>query len=155
MDNIETEIYLRPAKEEDLNFIVSAFVRERQNWIQYKYINKDLHIKFSEKVLANLFSRGANAYIAVLNKNPDVYVGYVITEKLGTTEDDPCVIVHFLYVKKSLRKKGVTKAILSHLKVDTNKPILTSCACPIFNAPNIRQKYKFVVRPDLSGSIFY
>ena len=145
---INSEIFIRPANENDVGFIVKSFVAERYNWTEFKFRPSDTHKTLSEKVLAEMFARGAKAYVAVLNEDTSVYVGYIIVEEFSAPVGK-LRVVHFLYVKKALRRQGVAKAILDYFKIDTSKPIVTTCACPIFNKSRLRENYSFIQRIDL------
>jgi ribosomal protein S18 acetylase RimI-like enzyme len=108
------EIEIRAAYLEDIPFLfatllksyryASTFARKISNDVFYKY-----HHAFLEACLQR---PGSKVMVAHPKGEPDVILGYVLTEKRAGGED----VIHFSYVKKSFRQMGVARALWATLE---------------------------------------
>lgn len=136
---------LDPNSREDINFVTSAYIRERHNALDNRIVPKKMFYKRSTIQLNNLLNRGARVFIAVLASDPTVYLGWVLYEIVGDK-----IIVYFCYVKKALRKQGVATQLIEKLNFDTSErpvEILTTFAST--STLQMIDKVKLIGIPDM------
>lgn len=102
-------ITFRPYQITDCNFILAT-------WMKGNYYGSDWFKEIEKKSYYNNYSRYVQKIllkpsviiaIACLKENPDIILGYSVTEEVSGKN-----IVHFVYVKDEWRKIGIAKDIL-------------------------------------------
>ena len=96
---------VRDYKPEDKAFIMSTFLRGLyygDSW--FSSMPKDLFMNHY-KVIADAILNKHTVKVACLKEDPDIILGYSILSKDFST-------IHWVFVKSSFRKLGVSKALL-------------------------------------------
>lgn len=103
MNELNNLIFIRPGELTDLPLIYASFLRGL--YYDNEFFNMIPKKEFMENykgALTSLLDK-SKITIACLKEDPDVIVGYTIT--------NPSVL-HWVYVKSSWRKQGVAKLLL-------------------------------------------
>lgn len=102
------KIEIRPYKIEDKDFVFSTWLRSYRHASKFaKKISNAVYYKWHPQVIERILTRGGQIYVAHLENDPDVILGYVCLE----TQDK--LVVHYLYVKKAFRNMGVAKMLFT------------------------------------------
>ena len=105
---IAPEIEVRLAKQDDLNFIFSCWLRSYRHASQFaKKISNDIFYKFHHKLIEGIIIRGAQIRIAHPVGDPDTILGFSCLEMW---QEKP--VVHFVYIKKAFRNMGIAKKLV-------------------------------------------
>lgn len=90
------------------NLIYATWLRSYEaNSLRSKHIPRDVFFEEHHKVLDGIFDRNPEVHLAVLPDDPDVVLGWSVTEP---------GLIHFVYVKPSFRKYGIATALLQHVQ---------------------------------------
>jgi GNAT superfamily N-acetyltransferase len=125
---------IRPGISNDFNFVLATFLKGLyygDSW--FSLIPRDIFMEnYKHIVKALLEHPNTMLVMACLKDDPDITLGYSLLSKDGAT-------VHWIYVKKAWRKKGIGKSLLpkspkyvSHLS-ELGKSLLTKINNPQFN----------------------
>lgn len=122
---------IRDMKPEDKNFILATFLRGLyygDSW--FSLISKDAFMTNYKKVGEFLLNHEkVTIKIACLKEDPDVILGYSILSTDFST-------VHWVFVKKAWREKGIAKSILpNHPTEVTHLTTLGKSLLPKINNP--------------------
>lgn len=106
-------ISVRPAKETDLSFIYATMLRSLYYSVPfYKEIDKKAFFVNYSKVVQQLLQKpGTEIAIACFADEPDIILGYAITEPVNA-------VGHFAYVKAPWRAKGIFKQLLENKQIN-------------------------------------
>lgn len=72
-----------------------------------KNIPRDIFFAEHHNIIDGIMARGATVTLAVLPDEPDVVLGWSVTEG---------PLVHYVYVKPAFRQHGMATALLGHVK---------------------------------------
>lgn len=89
-------ITIRPAKESDLNYVVSSWIRSVRGQYPYKLFCKPAMTKYSDRVQRMVYGH-SQVTVAADAKDEDVILGWMV--------HDPGVL-HFAWVKLPFRRNG-------------------------------------------------
>lgn len=96
---------IRDGKPEDVNFIISTFLRGLyygDTW--FSIIPKEIFMANYKKVIIALLNN-ATVKVACLKDDPDIIIGYSILSNDYLT-------IHYVYVKEKWRKQGIARSLL-------------------------------------------
>lgn len=102
-------ITFRLAKESDLNFIFSTWVKGMASGTEYNaLINRQQFVyHFGEFVKKRVLSPGILIMVAALKENEDVILGYSVVQRVKDKN-----ALHWVYVKREWRRLGLMKDLL-------------------------------------------
>ena len=90
------------------NLIYATWLRSYEaSSLAAKHVPRDVFFSEHHKVLDGIFRRGATVKLAVLPDEPDVVLGWSVTEGAA--------LVHYVYVKPAFRKHGIATQLLRHI----------------------------------------
>src|ERR1700677_4935251 len=114
---ISMPIEIRPAYLEDIPFIFATWLRSYRHSSTFaKKISNDIYYLRHHLVIDLILKReGSKVLVVHPQGEPDVILGYVVTEK----QPDGAEVVHYTYVKKSFRRMGIAETLWKEL--DKNK----------------------------------
>ena len=101
------KIRIREFKDEDVNFIISCWVRSSySNGTGYKEKLGTYH-KGLDRLIKRKYEQGElMAFVACLEEEEDLILGFAIFGLDYT--------LHFVYVKEAFKRQGICKKLLSH-----------------------------------------
>ena len=107
------EVEIRGAYLEDVNFIFATMLKSYRHASTFaRKISNDVFYKYHRAFLDSCLKRpNSQVLIAHPKGEPDVILGYLLTEKRDTGEN----VIHYTYVKKSFRQMGVARALWQKL----------------------------------------
>lgn len=105
--SIRDEVSLRPATQADLNFILSSWVKSYRE--HAGDMPGPIYYEGQRNLVTTLLQR-CGATIACDPDDPSAIFGYVVSEKRG-----PVVVVHYVYVKHTLRRLGIARQLLAEV----------------------------------------
>lgn len=110
---MHSEIEVREAFLEDVSFIFATWLRSYRHSSTFaKKISNDIYYARHHLVIDLILKRpGSKVLVAHPKDEPDVILGYVVTEK----QPDGADIVHYTYVKKAFRQMGIAGALWKDL----------------------------------------
>lgn len=134
MSDIKSAVSIRAYQQSDFSFVIATFLRGLyygDSW--FSMVPKDIFMRFYAKIVESLLVNGKNAVIIACDKtDPDTIMGYALMSNDGST-------IHWVYVKKAWRNKGVAKlmipkgfSIVTHLN-NEGKEIIKKYPEVIFN----------------------
>lgn len=95
---------LRPGMAADQNFIFATWLRSYKHSSQFaRRVPDRLFYKFHQAAIARILGRGAETLVCTPPGEPELILGYSVRE--GVT-------LHFVYVKKPFRRRGIGLALL-------------------------------------------
>lgn len=104
-------IEVRAAKLDDLPFIYSTWLRSYRHSSQFaKKITNEIFYDMHHRVIDSFITRGGTVLIAHAKGEPDVILGYLCMESVGS-------ILQYIYVKEAFRKMGIGKALFEYSKL--------------------------------------
>lgn len=108
------EIEVRAAYIEDVPFLFATLLRSYRHASNFaRRISNDVFYKYHHAFLdACLKRNGSKVLVAHPKGEPDVILGYLLTEALPSGEE----IIHYTYVKKSFRQMGIARALWAKLE---------------------------------------
>jgi GNAT superfamily N-acetyltransferase len=106
--DIPFSLGLRAAKQEDLNFILSSWLRSYRD-AKRTMKNHD-YFTGQQKLIAALADRRSLVIGCDVDK-PDWIVGYACGQKL----EDGSLLLDYVYVKQPYRERGIGKALIAAL----------------------------------------
>lgn len=108
------EIETRDAYLEDVPFIFATWLRSYRHASAFaRKISNEVYFARHHMVIDLILKRaGSKVSVAHPRGEPDVILGYVVSEKQPDGED----VVHYTYVKKSFRQMGVASALWKNLE---------------------------------------
>jgi ribosomal protein S18 acetylase RimI-like enzyme len=132
------DIEVRPGYVEDLNFIFATWLRSYRHASQFaRKISNEIFYSRHHLVIDLILKRnGSKVLVAHPKGEPDVILGYVVTE----TQPDGANVLHYSYVKKSFRQMGIAKALWK----DMNSTVFTHHTA---DADWIAKKFNLVYDP--------
>lgn len=103
-----TDYTLRAARPEDLNFILSTWLRNYRFSSPFaKNITNTVYYKWHEKLVKAILTRPSTwVTVACDPTDTNVVYGYIVAE----TQD--VNVLHYIYVKKPFRGFGIGKALM-------------------------------------------
>lgn len=126
---------IRPATEEDVNFIFNSWLKSYRDSFFGKNISKTIYFASHHKILEKLL-KNCSVLVAVDANNPGDIVGYCVTEDVAGFQ-----VIHFVYVKHIFRMLGIAKALLNAAKIDMTKASIYT--------HHTKSCYKVVVRYNM------
>jgi ribosomal protein S18 acetylase RimI-like enzyme len=111
---VAAEIEVRAAYLEDVPFVFATLLRSYRHASTFaRKISNDVFYKYHHMFLDACLKRpGSSVLVAYPKGEPDVILGYVLTERQADGED----VIHFTYVKRSFRQMGVARALWNKLE---------------------------------------
>lgn len=101
---------LRPAKPEDVNFIVHSFLKRYRDAIHIRLVTDKVYYEKQHAVIAKILQTpGCDVRVACDPEDENHIYGWVLAEHLT----DDWILLHFCYVKGAFRRFGVAKALLN------------------------------------------
>jgi hypothetical protein len=112
---VKDEIGIRPVQGSDLSHIYATWLRACRTGSKFaKGIPNDVFFPSHSKVVERILKRpNTRTLIAHLKTDPDIILGYLVTEKRPDLE-----IVHFMFVKMPFRKLGILNELVQFSGVD-------------------------------------
>lgn len=102
-------ITIRPSTPEDINFVYATWLPGLyfgNSW--FKEINRMLYYKKYHAVIDGIIKRpNITVSIACLKEDPDVILGYAITEI-----QEPGIVLHWVFTRPVWRNLGIAKQLL-------------------------------------------
>ena len=97
-----------PGTESARSLVYATWLRSYEAWsLAAKHIPRDVFFAEHHKVIDRVLGRGASVRVAALPDEPDVILGWAVTEG---------PVVHYVYVKPDFRRYGLAKALLAHVQ---------------------------------------
>lgn len=98
-------IALRDYSLADRNFIFSTWLRGlRYGNEVFNFINSEIYFRFYQQVIESILGRpGISIKIACLKEDPEVILGYSVSEK---------DVLHYIFVKTSWRRIGIANDLV-------------------------------------------
>src|ERR1700677_963642 len=111
---MQPEVEIREAYLADVPFIFSTLLKSYRYASNFaRKISNEVFFKYHHMFLDSCLKRpGSKVLIAHPKGEPDVILGYLLTEKT----EDGLDIIHYTYIKKSFRQMGVARALWSKLE---------------------------------------
>lgn len=111
---MSSEIEVRTAFLEDVPFIFATWLRSYRHASSFarKISNEVFYARHHMVVDMILKREGSSVLVAHPKGEPDVILGYLVTER----QPDGTDVVHYTYVKKSFRQMGIARALWSTLE---------------------------------------
>lgn len=102
-------------REKDVPFIMATWLRNYKNSSYFaKRISNSVYFNWHHKLLEALLKReSAEVIVAHPPGEPDVILGYMVTEMVGGEQ-----VIHYVYVKQVFRNMGIAKGMLEHSGVE-------------------------------------
>lgn len=110
-------VNVREIKEDEINFVLSSFIKSNRFGLQTKYMLFDIYLNMHKPMLIDLCAADSTK-ILVAEYNGFIY-GYIIY-------DDIRNVIHYYYVKQSFRKLGIGGLLIKNCNFDPNKVIFFS-----------------------------
>lgn len=140
------DIQIRPYDHTDKDFIYASWLHNYKHSSKFaQRIRNDLYYFWHEKLITAILSRtNTHVSIACLPEDPEVILGYIVTEQYNVLGELRPVI-HFCLVKEKWRKMGIAKGLVSFSGVtgdhDTYFTHWTNPMDSIVNRKDIRLVY--------------
>lgn len=100
----DTNFVIVDATDDAKNLIFATWLRSYEaSSMMSKLIPRDTFFAEHHKVLERIFARTPTVKLAVLPDQPDVVLGYAVTEGQ---------VVHYVYVKPAFRRYGIATSLL-------------------------------------------
>lgn len=119
MINLDAMFKLREYRPADFNFIASSYLRSYRSGPEAQHMPNDFYYPEYKERLMHMLSTGT-VKIACSIHDDDQIIGYSITGNILSWN-----IIHYVYVKYTFRKIGLTKALLAHIPLGINVTICT------------------------------
>lgn len=109
-----SEIEIREAYLADVPFIFATLLKSYRYASNFaRKISNEIFYKYHHMFLDSCLKRpGSKVLVAHPKGEPDVILGYLLTEKAVDGLD----IIHYTYVKKSFRQMGIARALWAKLE---------------------------------------
>jgi hypothetical protein len=108
MDDRTQSFIIRAAKETDLSFIFSTWLRSFYHSADFtKDIDKEIYYQYHQEVIKRIFGRLPRILVACDVQEPETIFGYIVAEG---------PVLHFAYVKRPFRAAGLATALLNALE---------------------------------------
>lgn len=113
MTSMHSEVETRDAYLEDVSFIFATWLKSYRYSSSFaKKISNEIYYARHHLVIDLILKRtGSKVLVAHPKGEPDVILGYVVTEK----QTDGAEVVHYTYVKKPFRQMGIAAALWKNL----------------------------------------
>lgn len=111
------DLKFRPLAAEDANFVRETWLGTYRNSPYAGVIANNRFDEVTEDVIKQLFARGAKGLAAYDPAHPESVLGYVVTETCRTGEP----VVHYLFVRSTLRQKGLGSKLLEKAGIDKDE----------------------------------
>lgn len=109
---VETKPYtFRPYVQEDVNFIQSSWGNSYWQGNNNKpFLSSNEFHSFHRPIRTRILQKpSATAIICVLEKDPNAILGWVLVEKLDSSD---ALILHYLYVKEAVKREGIATELI-------------------------------------------
>lgn len=114
---IEDLIEIRAAEKDELNFVLHSWLRSLRSASHYhRKIPSKTFYDSHAKIIEGILERGHCLVVNPINL-AKIIVGYIIWEH----GDDETVILHYVYVKESYRKMGLSKFLIETVSYGRDK----------------------------------
>jgi len=138
---------LRPAVEEDINFLFSSWLKSYRASNFAKGVSNTVFFGEHHKAVEELL-KTSTVLIACNNKDlTDIY-GYICAEEI-----DNVFVVHYIYIKHTYRMFGITKALMEALGHSKDKAGM--CTHMTRSGERIAIKYNLEFSPYLALTTEY
>ena len=137
-------IQLRLAKPEDINFIVSAWVKNYRHSQFAQFIPDEIFYSAHKGLVLKLIET-QRTVIAVNPEDPEQLFGFLCYNEL-----DKFYVTHFLSVKKSFRRLGVAKRMLEETGLHDGRPHVASHRTSAFEALCRKIDRPYIYNPYLN-----
>lgn len=101
------KISLRPATQNDVPFIFSAWLKSYRNNPWVKNAPNAVYYKYHHELVEKMLSRSATI-IAHPDDDPEQILGFAVFEERGGL-----VVCHYVYVKQPFRRQNIASEILN------------------------------------------
>lgn len=125
----------RDAKPEDIRFLVDSWMKGNRKGERHTFIdNEDYWTSYKRAIVKKLSV--SNVTIAYDSVDPDFIVAYAVHQLSA----DNSLILHYIYVRGDLTKRGIATALLQHIYpgADTDK---IYCTTLFVNFRQIKEKH--------------
>lgn len=117
---MKPQIKLRPAKLEDLNFILNSWLKSYRNSpFAAKMINK-VYFTNHQKLIKNLLANNLIT-IACNPQDEEQIFGYTVFNYMPAD----VLLIHYMYVKHTYRKFGIAKEMLTAIQKEQTGVLYT------------------------------
>lgn len=140
--DLKSQVRLRPATEDDVNFIFNSWLRCYRQSLNTRGIENPVYFAQHHKVLEGLCKK-AEIIVACNPTDLSQIYGYICTE---IVEDIP--VIHFIYVKELYRKLGLGMHLAEAAKFERGKPVFYTHRT--FISENLEKKFSMVYNPYLA-----
>ena len=115
-------IKIRPAKAEDLNFILNSWLKRYRDAIRARFVTDGVYYAYQHEAITKILQQpGLKAVVACNPDDEDQIYGYLIAEDHHIVPD--LRLLHWLYVKGPLRRFGIAKALLESVNDNSRKNV--------------------------------
>lgn len=134
---------LRPARNEDFNFIANSYLKSYRTAPETRPMINDIYFPEYKSRLEHMARTGA-ILVACARDDDDQIFGYVITGQIGQYP-----ILHYVYVKFPFRKVGIGKALLTSALPELGQKLTVVTHQPR-NWEHLATKYVLLYDPKYS-----
>ena len=132
-------IRFRTYAPEDRNFILNSWLKSYRKSLSVKDVDQRVYFHNQADLVDALIQR-SHVVVAVSEKDPTDIYGYIIREKVGSTN-----VIHYIYVKKTYRLLGVGHHLLIAADCDPDKGMAYTHHTHVAN--KLRYKYNALFNP--------
>lgn len=128
----------RLAVNEDLNFILSSWLRSYRNTYLVRFVNNDTYFSAQKRLIMRILEQRTVMVISS-NEDSDQIIGYLV---YGPYSLNPTsVVLDYAYVKSPYRKMGFLRHMVDSVSLDYAKD--TKYLCPIITQLSLKLQPKF------------
>lgn len=133
------EPIIRPARQTDLAFVTSSYLKTMRARTPYNCMTSDVYYPHQRKRIENALQVG-DCYVLANPEDPDHIFGYAVVEHLSSGD-----IVHFIYIKFPFRKMGLARKLFSQVVRDQGTTLVSHTTDTNFD--RLAHKYKLIYDP--------
>jgi len=107
----EELIQIREGRSTDIPFVTNSWLKSfRANGTFSQLVPNDIYYQQHHKILESIIPRGLLLVLCSMD-DPDQILGWALTERQGDI-----LILHYVYVKHSLRRNGLMDTLLTEIE---------------------------------------
>jgi hypothetical protein len=125
MEQVKPLIRLRPANEEDVNFIFNSWLKSFRNSAFARHIPNSIYYTEQHKLIEKLV-KNFSVIIACNDEDASQVYGWICA---GEVQNIFCL--HYIYVKHSFRSMGIAKLLFNSFKHDPSTAGIYTHHCRI------------------------
>jgi hypothetical protein len=115
------QVYIRPMREKDVNFIIASWLNNYKESPFGKRITKQIYFTEQQNTIKRILqSEGVSVAVACNPEDHDFIYGYLVTE---ATPEMPSV--HYAFVKATFQKFGIAKIMMKASGIDPHRFFFT------------------------------